>query len=66
MAMNAKDKTLLICILVVVALGVLLSHFCGGVVHAFEHFIASGFHSTPHPAKCLAALFDVRFLPWLV
>jgi len=65
MAMNAKEKTLLIWILVVVALGVLLSHFCDGVVHAFEHFIAFGFHATPHPAKCSAALSGVRSLPWL-
>jgi len=63
-AMKTKDKLLLIWILVVVAIGVLLSHFCGGAIHAFEHFIASGFHTLPRMAKCSAVACVAGFLAW--
>jgi len=65
MAMQTKEKVLLILILVVVAICLLFSHFCGGALDAFEHFIASGFASAPRAARFVAASSSVLFLPRL-
>jgi hypothetical protein len=63
MAMKTKEKLLLVWILVVVAIGILFSHFSGGAVHALEHFVACRFASAPALAKFSAGLFGIHFLP---
>jgi hypothetical protein len=62
MAMKTKEKLLLVWILVVVAIGILFSHFCGGAVHALEHFVACSFVSVQGLAKLSAGLSGVHFL----
>ncbi len=61
--MKTKEKLLLVWILVVVAIGILVSHFCGGAVHAFEHFVACSFASVPALAKFSTGLSGMHFLP---
>jgi hypothetical protein len=63
MAMKTKEKLLFVWILVVLAIGILFSHFCGGAVHVLEHFVACSFVSLPGLAKFSAAAFDIHFLP---
>jgi hypothetical protein len=60
--MKTKEKLLLVWILVVVAIVILFSHFCGGAVHALEHFVACSFASAPGWAKLSAGLSGVHFL----
>jgi hypothetical protein len=62
MAMKTKEKILLVWILVVVAVGILFSHFCGGAVQALEHFVACSFVSLPCLAKFSAGWFGLHFL----
>jgi len=62
MAMKTKEKLFLVWILVVVAIGILFSHFCGGAVHALEHLVANSFGSLPGAAKLSAGLPDIQFL----
>jgi hypothetical protein len=61
MAMKTKDKLLLLWILVVLTIGILLNHFCGGAIHALEHFVACGSASVPGLAKFAAGLISFPF-----
>jgi len=63
MAMKTKEKFLLVWILVVAAIGILISYFCGGAVHALEHFVACSFVKLPGLGKFSAVLLGVQFLP---
>jgi hypothetical protein len=63
MAMKTKEKLLLVWILVVVAIGILFSHFCGGAVHALEHLVACRFVSPAHLARISVGIFGVGALP---
>ena len=60
--MKTKEKLLFVWILVVLAIGILFSHFCGGAVHVLEHFVASSFASAPGLVRFSAGLFGVHFL----
>jgi hypothetical protein len=62
MAMKTKEKLLLVWILVVVAVGILFSHFCGGAVQALEHFVAGSFVSLPCLEKFSAGWLGMHFL----
>jgi len=66
MAMKAKEKALLIWILVVVAIGFLLSYFYGGALQAFEHFIAFALPSVTGLAKSVAVSLIAHFLLRLI
>jgi hypothetical protein len=63
MAMKTKEKLLLVWILVMVAAGILFSHFCGGAIHALEHFVACSFVLLPDLAKLSEGLSRIHFLP---
>jgi hypothetical protein len=58
--MKTKEKLLLVWILVVVAIGILFSHFCGGAVHALEHLVACSFASSPGVTMFSAEIFGVH------
>jgi hypothetical protein len=63
MAMKTKEKLFLVWILVVVAIGILVSHFYGGAVHALEHLVACRFVSPEHLAKISAGISGIGVLP---
>jgi hypothetical protein len=63
MAMKTKEKLLLVWILVLVAIGILFSHFCGGAVDALEHFVACSLVSPPGLASFSAGLLGIHILP---